>query len=134
MLYTINKGNVDEYSEGQELLIYLKTTVQAVRELNLDFTFTDGHAIVAFSEFYKDIEDLRFIDWEVMEGKYWMDTEEDNDRSRRRQAEFLVHKFAPWSLVQEVRVMTPRIKLAVERVLQDFGDNTPVYVQRDWYY
>jgi hypothetical protein len=134
MLYVIHRGNVDGYTEGQEYLIYLKTTVQIIQSHNLEFVFTDGHAIVDFSEFYKDIDDLKYVDWEIMMEKYWADTDEDKDRSRRRQAEFLVHDFVPWSLIQEIGVMTPRIKTAVERVLNDFAEMIPVHVHRDWYY
>ena len=41
------------------------------------------------------------IDWELMESKYWHDTDEDNSRKRRREAEFLIHKFCPWTLVKD---------------------------------
>lgn len=134
MLYAIHRGLVEGYEDGQEYLIYLKTTVQKVGDAEYEFVFTDGHAVVAFSEYYKKIDDLKHIDWEIMSATYWADTEEDNDRTRRRQAEFLVHDLVPLSLIQEIRVMTPRIKNAVERILHENQFNIPVLVQRDWYF
>jgi ssDNA thymidine ADP-ribosyltransferase, DarT len=37
-----------------------------------------------------------------MKETYWGDTREDGDRRRRRMAEFLVHKFFPFSLVSAI--------------------------------
>ena len=54
------------------------------------------------------------IDWELMESKYWHDTDEDNSRKRRRQAEFLIHKFCPWRLVREIGVMNNDVKIKVQ--------------------
>jgi ssDNA thymidine ADP-ribosyltransferase, DarT len=50
------------------------------------------------------------IDWDVMKSRYWNDTNEDNDRKRRRQAEFLVRHFSPWQLITEIGVMNYTIK------------------------
>jgi len=41
-----------------------------------------------------------------MQARYWSDTNTDNDRKRRRQAEFLVHNFFPLRLVEAVGVRT----------------------------
>ena len=58
------------------------------------------------------------IDWELMESKYWHDTDEDNSRKRRRQAEFLIHKFCPWTLVKEISVINNDVKIKVQKILQ----------------
>ena len=63
----------------------------------------------------EDIQQLYYIiDWELMESKYWHDTDEDNSRKRRRQAEFLIHKFCPWRLVKEIGVMNNDVKIKVQ--------------------
>ena len=74
------------------------------------------------------------IDWELMESKYWHDTDEDNSRKRRRQAEFLIHKFCPWGLVKEIGVINNDVKIKVQKILQHL-DNQPVVKRRyDWCY
>ena len=50
-----------------------------------------------FTDFFDDLKDLDKIDWDLMQSRYWNDTNDDPDRKRRRQAEFLVHEFFPWS-------------------------------------
>jgi len=54
------------------------------------------------SEFYYDLGYLSEIDWEIMEEKYWSDTQEDPDRNRRRQAEFLSFNKFSWNLVEKI--------------------------------
>ncbi len=95
--------------------------------------FTDGHAVMGFTDFYKDLENLDKIDWEVMKSRYWFDTEEDPDRKRRRQAEFLIHKGVPIDILLGFAAKNEEMKRKVEDVVHKYNYNKPVAV-RDWYY
>jgi hypothetical protein len=86
------------------------------------------------TEFFDDLDYLDAIDWDVMESERWDDTEEDKDRKRRRQAEFLVGNFLHWELIEEIGVVNYTIQSQVENILQNFTDRTPVRVHKDWYY
>ena len=134
MLYTINQGNVPNYTQGQAAVIHLVSDVFEIDTRGLDFVFTDGHAVMEFTTFFDDPYDLGAIDWDVMDSSYWFDTNEDNDRKRRRQAEFLVRNFLPWELITEIGVIDYTIQSQVENILQNFTDQTPVRVHKDWYY
>src|SRR5262249_5521413 len=96
MLYTIERRNTD-YKDGQEQVVHLVSSADAISCFNpaLHWMFTEGHAEIAFSQFFNNLKDLDKIDWPLMNSHYWHDTIEDNDRKRRRQAEFLVHRFFP---------------------------------------
>jgi len=135
MLYTINRGNVPNYTQGQEAVIHLVSHVEDIDARgDLDFVFTDGHAVMEFTTFFDDLNYLDNIDWNVMEARYWRDTNEDNDRKRRRQAEFLVRNFLPWELITEIGVMNSTIKANTENILQNFTHKPSVIVQKSWYY
>ena len=119
MLYTINRGNVENYTQGQATVIHLVSSVENIESEDLSFVFTDGHAVMTFTEFFDDLKYLDdAIDWDVMEARYWKDTNEDNDRKRRRQAEFLVRNFFPWQLITEIGVINYTIQSQVENILQ----------------
>lgn len=79
MLYAIHQGNVPTYSDGQESVIYLVSTVEAVQQANLSFVFTNGHGVMALTQFFDAPADLNQVDWQVMTLRYWFDTSEDND-------------------------------------------------------
>ncbi|HCE68359.1 MAG: hypothetical protein A2X82_06900 [Geobacteraceae bacterium GWC2_55_20] len=45
----------------------------------------------------------------------------DNDRKRRKQAEFLIHRFCDWSLIQEIGVQNNNIRDIVLTHLNNFS-------------
>lgn len=132
MLFAIYRGNVEGYAEGQRPVIYLRSTVEAVNEAGLQWVFTEGHAEMAFTDFFNDLDDLDKIDWNLMNARYWNDTNDDPDRKRRRQAEFLVRDFFPWGLVSYIGVYDRSVVEAVTGVIQ--GDRPQVEIQPGWYY
>ncbi len=136
MMYAINGGAVASYDRGQGELVYLVLKLQNVAKDDLDFVFTDRHAAKDCAAFYTDPADLREIDWELMSERWWNNTPEYPDRKERRQAEFLVHRFVPWALVEFLAVMTPQMKARVGTIVAQYKHSThiPVYVKRAWYY
>lgn len=69
-----------------------------------------------------------------MRSKYWNHTVDQPDRKRKRQAEFLVHHFAPWTLVQRIGVRTVAMRQEVEAMLAVSAHRPGVEVKGDWYY
>ncbi len=130
MLY-VNYKKGDEIQKG---IIYLISSAQSIKKSEIPFVFTDGHAIMALSHFYRREEDLENIDWNVMRGKYWYDTDEDNDRKRRRQAEFLIHRFMPWVLFEAIIVYDQSVKERVEKFIRTAAHKPTVHIKRNWYF
>jgi ssDNA thymidine ADP-ribosyltransferase, DarT len=87
---------------------------------------------MGYTDFFDDFKDLTRVDWSLMKEKYWRDTDEDPDRSRRRQAEFLVHNFFPWNLVSNVAVYDGSVATTVSGILT--GQSPTVAIQQGWYY
>ncbi|WP_410514030.1 DUF4433 domain-containing protein [Paenibacillus sp. BR2-3] len=134
MLYTIKQGNVPQYQEGQSQIIYLVSTIQQVISDQIPFVFTDGHAIINYSEFYNDTEDLDQIDWGIMNSRYWNDTTDYPDRKRKRQAEFLAFEYFPLASILEIGVINGSIHDQTSKIIQEKEVYIPVKVRRDWYY
>jgi len=136
MMLNLKTGRVAGYSDGQEPLIYLVSTAQIVVSSGAGFAFSDGHGLATMTDWYGDLNDLGQVDWDMVYQRYWTDRPDDNDRQRRKQAEFLVHEFASWSLVQEIGVIDDARRVQVEGILAGFppGLRKPVAVRRNWYY
>ncbi|MFZ4778904.1 MAG: type II toxin-antitoxin system toxin DNA ADP-ribosyl transferase DarT [Terrimicrobiaceae bacterium] len=136
MLLQLKTGRVAGYNEGQEPLIYLKTTVQAVRQAGLGFVFSDGHGIAAFTDWFDDTARLNEVDWEMVYQRYWSDNVNDMDRQRRKQAEFLIGQACPWALIEEIGVLNTGMKARVETIQNEFdaGLHKVVNVRAGWYY
>lgn len=132
MLYTISRGNVA--GRVQDSIVYLVSTVEAVHRAGLRYVFTDGHPIPAYTGFYDDLAHMTEVDWPLMKAKWWHYTQEDPDRPRRRQAEFLVHRRLPWELVDKIVVRSADIERLCYIVLRGQSHKPLVFVRRDWYY
>jgi len=134
MLGAIHVGRVEGVEGGQRAILHLVTDLTAVTDSDLDFVFTNGHAAMRFSEFFDDLADLDKLDWKGIASNDWRDTPEDNDRKRRKQAEFLAHGFFPWPLISEIGVYDSRVQERVAEILENTGHRPPVNVRRMWYY
>src|SRR5581483_5076142 len=68
MLSAIYHGRVPEYTEGQDPIVYLVTSVERLIELGLTPVFTDRNAALAVAEMSTDLSALDdLVDWELMD-------------------------------------------------------------------
>ena len=137
MLLQLKTGQVSGYNEGQEPIIYLVSNVEDVVANNFPFVFTDGHGIAFETNWFDDLKNLNQVDWDMVNERYWVaDYDRDMDRQRRKQAEFLVYKFMPWKLINEIVVINPYIKKKVESILSHHSErlHCPVRINKEWYY
>jgi hypothetical protein len=136
MLLNLKTGHVAGYNEGQAPLIYLTTTVQRVLDAGSRFVFSDGHGLARFTSWYDDLAQLDKVDWNLVAARYWADQPDDNDRQRRKQAEFLVWNSLDWMLIETIGVLSEQVKARVEAVLDTFPQRQRprVEVRREWYY
>ena len=101
MLYVIQNGYLSVKHTNPQDIAYCITSVQQIINHNLDFVFTNGHAVDGLTEFYNadsiaNIETL--IDKKAVEAKYWRD-DKDLDLKRRKEAEFLVANDIPLAAI-----------------------------------
>ena len=134
MLYAIHCNAVEGFNGNQNHILHLVSSAEQVMAKGLPFVFTNGHAEMLISRFFRDLSDLDKVDWEIMQDRVWRDTNEDGDRKRRRQAEFLVHRFFPSSLFSEIGVANKRMAQEVELILNSLSLAIPITVHSDWYY
>lgn len=136
MLYAIHKNQVPDYTDGQGKILYLVSSVGAVIGSSCQWCFTDGHAVEAWSQFFCTQEDLSTcVNWKVIASWSWRNTVMEPDRKREKQAEFLVHQFFPWGLVEAIGVQNRQMKQNVIDVLATQASPCPqVSVEPKWYY
>ena len=136
MMFAISKGGVEGCNRDTKRLVYLVSSVQSIENAGMRFVFSDGQATKAFTKFYEDISNLDKVDWSVMGSQYWNDREEDPDRKRRRQAEFLIHQTFSWDAVEFLAVKNQNLKNRLDKYLLDEWPHQvkPVRVESGWYY
>lgn len=133
MLYGIKTG-YHAQQRPQRDIVYVCSELSQVQALQLPFAFTDGHAYMQLSRFYDDVAHLSALDWNVISAKQWKRTEDDNDRQRRKQAEFLIHRHVPVAAIAAVVVYDQEMADWVAPLLATVGVNFKVVVFPKWYY
>lgn len=135
MLGAIHNGNVPAYRGGQNDVVYLFSYVERAVELQ-DWCFTDGHAVEAITKFFTDLTQLNQVDWNAVETWRWGGRWRlaDPDITRRKQAEFLVHGFFPWRLVQSIGVLDTGMATKVKKALEGKAEKPRVTIEPKWYY
>lgn len=118
------------------VVVYLETTAQKIANGEAEFVFSEGHGLAAYTEWFDDLSDLIKVDWGVVYERYWTDNANDMDRQRKKKAEFLVHAFCEWSLIEAVIVINASRKAQVEQIFAGFDESMhrPISIKRDWYY
>lgn len=136
MMLNLKTGRVEDYKEGQDPLIYLVSSAQAIEAADIEYVFSDGHGLATFTGWFDSIDRLDAVDWDVVNLRYWTDTINDMDRQRKKQAEFLVHQCCPWDLIHEIVVIDASMQQRVESVQSAFPatQRRVVRVERSWYY
>jgi hypothetical protein len=133
-LYNLVTGRVPDYSDGQGPLVTLVVSVDEVLAAGHQAVFYDGHALSAFSSCYDDPRALANFDWTAIDGTQFSNA--DPDRKRRKQAEFMVHRVLPWSLLRGIAVCDDAALGRVRAILALFPADVykPVLVRANWYF
>ena len=136
MLLKLKSGQVAGYNDGQAPLVYLATKAQSLPQAGCRFVYSDGHGLARFTNWYDDLAHLDAVDWSIVNEKYWRDTPDDNDRKRRKQAEFLVWQTLDWSLIAGIATISIAVQQHVQEILDRFPQRhqPTVLVKPSWYY
>jgi hypothetical protein len=127
MLFVVNRGH-DDYTGGQADVVHLVSRVSTAVDLGTRWFFTDRHAELAHALYYDDLACLNEVPWRVMGERYWQDVKEE------RQAEFLVHRFFPWSAISEIGVVDKLAENRVQSAISGAAYQPLVTIQPKWYY
>jgi hypothetical protein len=133
MLYRIHTGH-NMAKIDQSSIVYLVSTAQAVKSAGLGFVFYDRHSLARVAACYDDLARLGEVDFQTCYATQWNTTPQFPDRQEKKQAEFLVHRMMPWSLVAKVGVVNAD---AMRRVNSAFSASThrpAVSIENCWYY
>lgn len=133
MLYVIQHGYNMVDSILPDKIVYLVSSVEKIKELGQEFVFTDGHAIDLLSSQYNhtEIENIdKIMDWKAVGAKYWKD-ENDLDKKRRKEAEFLVLGDIDLSAIIGYIVYNNEAK---EKMLTFGIEESMVIIKSDYYF
>ena len=134
MLFVIYRANHPslEYRGGQRPIVHLQAdlheTVAWAEENALRWAFTLSNAGSSYFQDYCDLAQLGEIDWNAVRTTQWRDCLDE------KQAEFLLERSFPWTLVQRIGVHSHSVGQRVREAIQGAGHEPPVERRPSWYY
>jgi hypothetical protein len=134
MLYKIKTGHGGITQRPQSDIVYIICNAANVIQHCQHWCFTDGHAKTAITEFYNSMDNIGEVDWGIVKEKQWSNTEDDFDRMRRKQAEFLVKEHVPVSCISHIVVYNEERRILVQELVNKSGLNIRVSIRTQLYY
>ena len=134
MLYLIYRADHPEllYRGGQKPIVHLEADLrQTVDWANANkhrWAFTLSNAGAYYFEDYANLNQLDKISWDAVHARDW------RAHQHGKQAEFLIERSFPWSLVSRIGVHSDATRDTVLGKLRKSDYSPPVDIKRDWYY
>lgn len=136
MLYVIHCANHPElsYRGGQEPIVHLEADLHEVvrwcGRKGVRWVFSLSNAGARYTEFRSDLNALVELDWSAIEARDFRDP----DIKERKQAEFLVHDFFPFELVERIGVRIESTRLRAKHALTGANYVPPIEIRAEWYF
>ncbi|MBD3237761.1 MAG: DUF4433 domain-containing protein [Candidatus Eisenbacteria bacterium] len=136
MLYVIHCANNPEltYRGGQDPIVHLSADLHEVvdwaEEHGRRWAFSLSNAGAFYAEFRARLEDLGSLDWNAIASIDFR----DSDTRGRKQAEFLVHGYFPFGLIEAIGTISETVRARVSGALLGTEYSPRVEVRPEWYY
>lgn len=136
MLYILHMANHPSlmYRGGQRPIVHLQADLNAAidwaEENGRGWAISDRNAGSYTAAFSKQPACLDRLDWQAIAAT---DFRSMNVREGK-QAEFLMHDWFPWQIVEYIGVIDTQRKVEVEQAILASGHKPLVNVERNWYY
>lgn len=140
MLYLIHCANHAEltYRGGQAPIVHLEIDLnRAVQWANANhrkWAFTLSNAGAYYFESRHDLNDLGDLDWNAIAANKWSGAGVSRSVKEGKQAEFLMERTSPWSLVDRIGVISQATAQQVTNRLRGAAHRPQVVVMPNWYY
>jgi len=133
MLLNIKSGRGVTQRTNEDIVI-LVASLHKVKQLNLDFVFTDMHAYYQWASFYSDLTHLNKIDWPILQARNFARDLNDPAKFERYQAEALVKQHCPIDALLGIACYNAQVEQQVKQHIQQRNMNLDVIVRPGWYF
>lgn len=136
MLYLIDRTSPElSYTGGQRPIIHLQSdlyeTVRWADEHDRRWAFTLSNAGSNYFEDRCDLIHLNEVNWSAVQSTQWGGS---GGIKEAKQAEFLLERDFPWSLVEKIGVYSDTEHQQVADILRGLNHGLNIEIQKGWYY
>ena len=134
MMLNIHSGRQGVAKRSNDEIIILVSSLHRLKQLEVNFVYTDSHAYSKCTEFYTDLNDLDKIDWPLLQSRDFARDNNDLRKVERYQAEALIHDNLPFSALQGMVCYTQDIKENLDKQLKNRDMRSDIHAIKGWYF
>lgn len=134
MLRNIQTGWGGIQRRANDEIVILVSSLARVAEAGLTWLFTDMHAYYQWAKFYNSLDHLDKVDWPILQARDFKRDPDDPAKFERYQAEALVHKHMPVSVLIGVVCYTSALKQSIDQDVAARGLQLAVHARPNWYF
>ena len=133
MLLNIKSGRGVIQRANQDIVI-LVSSLHNIKQLNMDFVYTDMHAYYQWATFYSDLADLNKIDWPILQARDFARDMNDPAKFERYQAEALIKQHCPIDALLGIACFNDQVKQQLTQQISQRNLKLDVIVRPGWYF
>lgn len=134
MMYNIKTGYGGICQRRNEEIVILVSSLPRMKELGVQFVFSDRHAYLAMAEFFDDLDQLDNIDFGLLRRKDFKRDPEDPDKIERYQAEALIYRAAPIEALLGIGCYSVSERNIIDEHLEHRQMDVRILARPNWYF
>jgi|SRR5213594_2251433 len=134
MLYNIKTGYGGVPKLPNNEVVILVSSLRKVAEMGLPFVFTNQHAYPVTAEYFNTLEDLRRVDWPLLQSRDFRHDPEDPGKKERYQAEALVRRYLPVAGLLGIGCHNAGAQEYLQGELKKRNMTLEIVVRPSWYF
>lgn len=135
MMYNIHTGYRGIQRRQNSDIVILVSSIHEVDSAGCPFVYTDRHACLHTAEFFSAVAQLsEAVDYALLRSRDFRRDPEHPEKTERYQAEALVYKRLPVSLLMGVGCYSDDVKAGIDALASSAGLSVKVKVRKDWYF
>ncbi len=135
MLYNIITGH-GVPKLPQEDIIYICCKLSELASNNFQWCFTDGNAAKKITRYFNDLVHIDRLDWNSIKTTDFRDenADGDEDRLRKKHAEFLVKDHVPIKYIKGIAVLNKEKENEVRAILEKLKLAIDIKIKQNYYF
>ena len=134
MMYNITTGYGGIQRVPNREIVIMVSSLRRLADNGIDAIFTDRHAYLQAAQYYSSMDDLRNIDWDLLQRRDFQRKLDDPEKTDRYQAEALVHRHLPVGQLGGIVCYSEGAKARLAANRKKAGVELKIVVRPGWYF
>jgi len=134
MMYNIHTGHGGIRQRTNDEIVIFVSSLHKLAKQGIPFLFTDQHAYAAGTEYYDNLEQLKQVDWPLLQSRNFRTDDADPGKQLRYQAEALVHQMVPVDALMGVACHSEETRNVLAGLVAQAGVTLDVKALPNWYF